>query len=221
MSDNYQTDEEQIEAIKKWWAENGKSTVAGILIAVAGVFGWQGWQKQQQEASYAASAAYQNLMKTVVEAEGKLEGEGLATATHLADSLKAEHASSVYAQFAALYKAQFAVNSNDLEQAEAELRWVLAQNPAAEINAQARLRLARVLLAKQQHEQALSELSGETDGYKPLYLELKGDIYLAKGDADKAREFYQQAKLLNAEDDAAANNLLDLKLQQLTPVEGA
>ena len=221
MSENYQTEEEQIEAIKKWWAENGKSTVAGIAIAVASVFGWQGWQKQQLEAGYAASAAYQNLMQTVSESQGKLEGENLATATHLAETLKAEHASSVYAQFAALYKAQFAVTANDLDTAESELRWVLTQKPSVELNAQARLRLARVLLAKQQYDQALAELTGDVDGYKPLYLELQADIYLAKGDAEKARDFYQQAKQLNAVDNPGANNLLDLKLQQLTPAEGA
>ena len=47
MSDSYRTEEEQVEALKAWWRENGKSTVVAIAMAVMGVFGWQGWQKQQ------------------------------------------------------------------------------------------------------------------------------------------------------------------------------
>ena len=221
MSENYQTEEEQIEAIKRWWAENGKSTVVGIVLAVAAVFGWQGWQKQEQASTYAASALYQDLLQTVSQSTGKLEGEALATAGHLADKLKSEYSSSVYAQFASLYKAQFAVNANNLDEAQAELRWVLQQNPSAELKAQTHLRLARVLLAKQQYEQALVELSGSSAGYEALFNEVKGDIHLAKGESQKAREFYLQAKALNTEAaQGAANNLLELKLQQLQPSEG-
>jgi predicted negative regulator of RcsB-dependent stress response len=32
--DVYNTEEEQVEAIKKWWNENGKSIITGIIIAV-------------------------------------------------------------------------------------------------------------------------------------------------------------------------------------------
>ena len=31
--DVYKTEEEQVEAIKKWWQENGKSIIAGVVIA--------------------------------------------------------------------------------------------------------------------------------------------------------------------------------------------
>lgn len=216
MSENYQTEEEQIEAIKRWWAENGKSTVVGIVLAIAGVFGWQGWQKQQQESAYTASAVYQELLQAVSQSQGQLEGEALSTASHLADTLKADYSSSVYAQFASLYKAQFAVNANKLDEAEAELRWLLQQSPSAELAIQAHLRLARVLLAKQQFDQALAELTGPSAGYEALFNEVKGDIYLAKGESQKARDFYLQAKELNP---GAANNLLELKLQQLQPSE--
>lgn len=220
MSENFETDEEQIEAIKKWWAENGKSTVAGIALAVAAVFGWQGWEKQQQETAYAASSAYQTLVQAVEQGQGQLAGEQLSTAQHMADTLKNDFSSTVYAQFAALYKAQFAVTAKDLDTAEIELRWVLQQQPAAELAAQTRLRIARVLLAKQQYDNALAELNGQALGYEALYFELKGDIYVAKGELEKARDSYQQAKSVSADTTASrANNLLDLKIQQLPKAE--
>lgn len=217
MSENYQTEEEQIEAIKRWWKENGKSTLLGIALAIGGVFGWKGWQEQQQDASYSASSAYQGLLAVVDNNQQPLTDEQISTANHLADILKNDFSSSAYAQFAALYKAQLAVKANDLDTAEAELRWVLLQGPAAEVKAQTHLRLARVLLAKQQYDQALSELTAEALAYKPLYLELKGDIYVAKGDVSAARDAYQQAQ--SSAVDNAPNSLLELKIQQLKIAE--
>ncbi|MEW8396328.1 MAG: tetratricopeptide repeat protein, partial [Candidatus Thiodiazotropha sp.] len=37
----YQTEEEQVEAIKRWWKENGTSVIAGLVIGLGGIFGWQ------------------------------------------------------------------------------------------------------------------------------------------------------------------------------------
>ena len=41
------TEEEQIEAIKRWWKKNGSSLLLGIALALAIVFGWQAWQNHQ------------------------------------------------------------------------------------------------------------------------------------------------------------------------------
>ena len=37
------TEEEQIEALKRWWDENGKQVVLAIVLTVGGYFGWQAW----------------------------------------------------------------------------------------------------------------------------------------------------------------------------------
>lgn len=222
MSDGYQTEEEQIEAIKKWWKENGTSTLVGIALAVAAVFGWQGWQKQQQESAYSASAMYQNLIGIANTEQGQLTDEQISTANHLAETLKTDFRSSSYAQFAALYKAKFAVAANDLDAAESELRWVLGQSLDPEMAAQTRLRLSRVLSAKQQYDEAMNVLSGDALAYAALYDEQKGDIYLAQGNNDSARQAYNDAKQKNSESEKQVNNaLLELKLQQLKIAEGA
>ena len=51
----YQTDEEQVEAIKRWWKENGKSVIGGIVLRFAVIGGWQGWQGYQRNQGEAAS----------------------------------------------------------------------------------------------------------------------------------------------------------------------
>ena len=40
--DVYKTEEEQVEAIKKWWNENGKSIIVGIVVGITAIFGWRG-----------------------------------------------------------------------------------------------------------------------------------------------------------------------------------
>lgn len=220
MSQEYSTDDEQVEALKKWWRENGKSTVIAIVVAISGVLGWQGWQKQQQAEIAAASAVYQNML-TAVESQ-PLTDEQKATANHLAETLKQDFPASAYAQFAAFYKAKFAVEANNLELAETELRWVLDSKATSEVVLQAKLRLARVQYAKQQFDEALATLSGDAQGYAAAFEELRGDIYRAKGDDDQARLAYQKAKDLNQQAQNPVNNpLLNLKAEQLTGSEGA
>ena len=35
--DIYQTEDEQVEALKKWWEENGKSVIFGLCIGVVAI----------------------------------------------------------------------------------------------------------------------------------------------------------------------------------------
>ena len=40
MADHMQ-DEADLEALKRWWDENGKGIVAAVVVAVLGTVGWQ------------------------------------------------------------------------------------------------------------------------------------------------------------------------------------
>ncbi|MFA7552998.1 MAG: tetratricopeptide repeat protein [Spongiibacteraceae bacterium] len=216
MAEDYQTEDEQVEALKTWWRENGKSTVATVVIAIVAVFGWQGWQKQQEQELSAASAIYQNLMVASTGNNGIVTDAQAATARHLADTLKNDFSSTTYARFAAFYKAKFAVDANDLPAAEQELRWVLDNGSTPELILQARLRLARVLAAQQKFTEALAQLEDDAGGMPDQFAEVRGDIYLASGDKAKALEAYQKALMLaQALPQSAGNPLLNLKIQQL------
>ena len=60
--DIYQTEEEQVEALKKWWAENGKSAVFGVVLGLGAIFGWREWQDYETARAMAASELYQELV---------------------------------------------------------------------------------------------------------------------------------------------------------------
>ncbi len=214
MADSYHSEEEQVEALKRWWQENGKSTVISIVVAIAAVMGWQGYQKQQQSALEAASSIYQNLLLASSGENGVVTPEQTATANHLADTLKQDFSSSTYASFAALYKAKLAVGKGDLKAAESELRWVLEQSDLPEIDMQATLRLARVLAAQESFDEALALLE-KADAVSAEAEEVRGDVFYARGDLESANLAYQKSQELFLGIGAQPNSLLRMKIQQL------
>nr|WP_281388611.1 tetratricopeptide repeat protein [Litorivivens lipolytica] len=201
--------------MKKWWADNGKSTVLGIVVAVAAVFGWQGWQKQQEGKLAEASASYQSLLEADSAAE--TDSSKVTTAQHLAETLKADYPGTTYAIFGAMYKAKYAAQINKWEEAEAELRWVLDQKPNDPLLLQAKVRLAHVLLAQKRYEDAQNILAGsELGSYAALIAETRGDILMAQGDKAGALAAYEQAKTeLAALENASQNPLLEMKINDL------
>lgn len=218
----YQTEEEQIEALKAWFRENGRHLLLGILVAAVAAFGVFSWQQRQQHRAETASVDYQNLLNAVRAVETNAgdaakSKEQLATARHLAEKLKTDFDGSTYAHFAALFKAKLAVEENDLAQAEAELKWVLEHKPADDIKALAQLRLARVLHAKGDNAGALAQLDEKSAGsYASAYFQLKGDIAQANGDVEAARAAYVRAQELEKQMSSPINDpLLDMKLRDL------
>ncbi len=213
------TEEEQVEALKNWWKENGRSTVIGVVAAVAIVLGWRGWQDYQQNTAAAASALYQNLLAAAVVQQGEsLTEEKRKTAEHLAGQLKTDFESLAYARYAALWLAKSAVESGNLTRAEEELNWVLSHDPDETLAGITRLRLARVQLAMGNADQALSQLKGSpAAGFQASFYEVQGDIYQAMGREEDARQAYVKAK---AAPQGEQRPLLAMKLDDLAVAEG-
>jgi predicted negative regulator of RcsB-dependent stress response len=212
------TEEEQIEAIKSWWKENGKSLVIMIAIAVAAVYGFKAWQKQQLEASENASAMYQQLIAVVEPIENADKAENLATAKHLSANLKNDFSDTQYAKFAALLMAKVAVNAEDLTTAEQELNWLLAAEPSPLVKSIAMIRKAQILAELQKYQEALVLVkSVDLAALIVQAAELEGDIHLAMGNKDEARNAYKKA--LTAMPANASEDLISLKLNDLTEEE--
>lgn len=217
--DSYRTDDEQIEALKTWWSENGKSTVLGIVVAIALVFGWQGWQKQNESRLAEAAATYQSLLEA--DAAVRSDSAKAATAKHLAETLKSEFSGSTYAVFGAMYKAKYAAKDSDWQTAESELRWVIEQKPDEPLKLQAKVRLAHVLLEQKRYADAQAALAGsELGSYAALIAETRGDILLAQGAKPAALEAFQQAKRELARlENASPNPILEMKIRDLQPAQ--
>lgn len=208
------TEEEQLEQMKRWWNENGKSTVTGVLLAVAAYLGYEGWQGQQQKTAEAASAVYQNMLESV--SAPVLSDEQQATASHLAGELKNNHGDSLYANYGAMMLARIAVQNNELDKAAAELRWVLDQNPQGPVADLTRSRLARVLAEKGAYTEAHKLVASTGNkNVESLYAEVRGDIYLQENNFSAARTAYDQALADLQSFEEGQRSLLQIKLQNV------
>jgi predicted negative regulator of RcsB-dependent stress response len=189
------TEEEQVEAIKRWFSENGTFLVVGIVVVLAVVFGYRTWETQTREAAEAASVKYEELVVAVtVSPLEELSEENLSTGQFIAEELKQDYSGTTYAHFAAMHIAKIHVQGGDLDAALKELEWVLANDPDEKIKAIANIRVARVLHGQAKDEDALAVLDKTNSaGHEASYDELRGDVLLAMGKPDEAREAYQRA----------------------------
>lgn len=217
--DQYRTEEEQVEALRRWWDENGRSTIAAIVVAVAVGFGWQAYKSNDQQKQENASDLYQSMLQGIAQTGATAEQE--ETVIDIAEQLKGDYSGSTYAQFAALHLASRAVGDNDLAEAEAQLRWVLGKAAKGSDTAEvAQLRLARVLAAAGDADQALAILAQAGEGpYQASYAVARGDILLMQGREEEAREAYANARILAGDAQGQVNlPSLEQKMQSLMPV---
>ena len=101
--------------------------------------------------------------------------------------------SFAYASGARLRQAQMAANLHRYDEAIAHLQWVVDNSKDEGLSQLAALRMARLLYAQEKTDQALAMLDKDAGRFLPLYLELRGDILLAKGERESARTAYSEA----------------------------
>ncbi|HDP88930.1 MAG TPA: tetratricopeptide repeat protein [Thioalkalivibrio sp.] len=200
---DYNNEDEQLEALKQWWKENGAAVIAGIVLGAGALFGWKFWQDYQVEQAEAASAIY---------AEMRVEGADVDTRVAGAETLKSDYARGPYAALAALEAAAALVEAGRLADAEAQLRWAMDSARMPEVAEVARLRLAQVVVAQGRAQDVLDLLKTELpEAYAGLVDELRGDAYRLLGDVEAARRAYDRA-LLNA---GSRSEYLQLKRDDL------
>lgn len=209
--DNYRTEEEQIEALKRWWKENGRGALIGVVLALGLGFGWQFWQKNRRIDAQDASDVYQQMLLAL----SREEAQGVEPVHALATRLKASHPGTGYAHFAALHLARLAVLADEPAQAEAELRWVRSMaGEGDDLHQAATLRLARLLASRGDTDRALALLAAGSSDYEASYAIARGDIFLHLGREPEALAAYESAARA-LESDAPVPQTLREKLQYL------
>ncbi len=207
------TEEEQVEALKRWWKENGLSLVAGVAIAAAGVIGWNAWQGYQENQATAASMRYQQLINLT--GGETLDEERLPEARALVTEIVDEHGNTLYADLARLIDARLAVTQGDSAAAQSSLEAVIDAGRHDYVTGLARLRLARLQVADGDAEAALATLeAGVPEALAAQRAEVRGDAHHALGRDDAAGEAWREALALAEADDQPLYGV-QLKLDNL------
>jgi len=206
--DIYSTEQEQLEAIKKWLREYAKYIMGAIIVVLAISYGWRYWQQEQMGIHGQASMLFEQGLAAMAT-------NNPAEFQPIAQQLTTQYKSTPYAKLAALLLAKQFVDAGKLDAALAQLNWVIENADNSSLKQIARIRAARILLAQQNAKQALALLQPiDNTSYLPLINEVKGDILLAMQQPQQARQAYMQAlNLLPA--DAATRPLVQMKVNQL------
>ncbi len=207
----YETEEEQIAAIKSWWKKNGTSTVTGIIGGILIVGGWNFWQSYQTDKASQASNLYQELLQ-------KQKDENQEAVEKLSQKLTEQFSSTSYADYAVLFSAKNKVHQGNLDEAKIALEKLMNNAGSDEAKNIARLRLARLMLASGDFEKGLQIIAeadaSRNEGFEASYNELKGDLYVALDRLGEARTAYESAMR-----EGSTSAILQFKMDDITAPE--
>ncbi len=199
----YDSEEQQVEAIKDWWKENGKAVILGAVIGLGGLFGWRYYQDSVVSGQEAASDAYGKTIQA-------LQAQGL-DATEQVQTFINDNADREYAVLAALQLSQAQVAEAQYKEALAQLEWAKANTKDDAIAPVITLRLARVKAETGDIDGAIADLSAmQVAGWEGRVAELKGDLLLRNGDSEGALTAYSEAQQA-----ADASQSIQFKLDDL------
>lgn len=203
------TEEEQLEIIKKWWQKH--STLITILLSIIllSASGYKYWRWHQEKITAQASNAYEHLMVAFANQDYK----GVQS---YSNQLITQYSHTVYASAARLTLSKLDMNNEEFDKAKKELDYVANNAPVSALKQIARIRIARLFVAKKAYQQALSELAQVDDeAYIPVVNEIKGDIYAATGKYQDAILAYKKA-MSQVRTHGVGNLYLEMKTNELT-----
>ncbi|WP_085298967.1 YfgM family protein [Cognaticolwellia mytili] len=184
--DIHQTEEQQVEAIKGFWKDNGNAIIAGLAIGFAGFIGLNYYNDHKLQLEVNTSEAYQVMLDAAAKDNASLEASGKAFIT--------ENNDSSYTMLTAIALAKEAAEKQNWAQAETYLAMAIDKSVDDSIKAIATVRLARVQLQLEKYDEALATLSVTLPtAFSAGVEEVKGDIYFKQGKTELARNAYQVA----------------------------
>ena len=204
----YMTEEEQLQAIKKWWLRYNTPILVVLSLIMLAVAGYRYWNWHEEKRLTQASTAYDHLMVSFSEHHNK-------EVRSYANQLIKNYDQTVYADAARMTLAKLYVEKEDNKRAIDLLGAVVSNSKVPALKQVAKIRIARLLVSQKSYDQALNELSVVDDNaYMTIVNELKGDIFVEKGEYQQAMTSYKMA-IEEAKTHGIGNLFLEMKTNEL------
>ena len=195
------TEEEQVDKIKKWWNSNGKQIIAGAVLGLAGVFGWNSYGDYQDSQALNSRTLYLSYASD-------------SSNVGAYDKLIKDHPSSSYADQATLLMAKYLFEAENYSLALEALKPLISSENTV-IASTAMLRSASLYLELGEHNKALTILNVDAEeGFSGLFYNLTGDIYLDLSNNEEAKKYYSLA-IENITENSSLTQLIQIKLDDL------
>jgi predicted negative regulator of RcsB-dependent stress response len=202
----YSNENEQVDALRQFFANNGKFLAVGVIIGIAALGGWRFWSSHQEGTDKAASAEYQQLTSAM---QADKPDSLAAVATFASEN------NNTYGALASLDLAKQYVETNQLDKAITLLQSGLKDTKDANLQAVINLRLARIQLQQSQADAALSTLNNvKGDGWTAIVADIRGEALLSKGDKQGARDAW--SKGAESQASPALKQMLHMKMNNLS-----
>jgi predicted negative regulator of RcsB-dependent stress response len=204
------TEEENTEFLSSLWDTYKYLILLSLVLLGAGIFGWESWSQNRISNLQDSANMYESFINS-------LNDEDLDQKV-LADQIIKKYPNTLYADLVTFHLAKISVEEEDLKKAEEHLTWILQRHDSKwgsdfdPIEATARLRLARVLIANDNSNKAL-EIINESKS-------MSSSLHEVKGDAEEKLGFYAEAKLsylkaLESNQSQSVEAILKMKLANL------
>jgi predicted negative regulator of RcsB-dependent stress response len=182
----FDNDEQQSEHFKNFYNLHKFKIFSAIAVFLVAFFAYQYLESVNQSNDEEASQLFQDVIVSKIGNIDEIKSK--------VGELQNDFSNSPYAARASIYYSKLLVETGDYTAAAKELIWASGENIEPSIQSMANYLLGNLYLVEKKLDEAL-EVANKiiTDGYIGLANDLKGDIYLAKGDKENAIKSYELA----------------------------
>ncbi|WP_376695446.1 YfgM family protein [Wenzhouxiangella sp. EGI_FJ10305] len=200
---------EQGERVRRWIKEYSSAIIVALILAFGGIFGFRQWQDYRADQQVMGSDYYQVVRQQV--ADGNLD-----SAASEYQAMQDAVGETAYTGLAGMHLAAAWIEDGRLSPAADVYRGIIDNRRLESLWPVATVRLARVLEAQGQHEEALALLDGSApEGFEATWAELKGDLLFERGRIAEARSAWEDALARRTADGGNAQ-LLQIKIDAAT-----
>jgi predicted negative regulator of RcsB-dependent stress response len=206
---SYHDEQESIESLKAWWAQWGNASTWIVLVVLVAGAAWNGWNFWERRQAAEAAVLYDQVQQAVASGDK-------AKITRVAGDMEDKFSGTAYAQMTALAAAKALYAAGDEPAAKMQLQWVIDHAKDDAFKQVAKLRLASLLLDEKAYDAGLALLAEpQSDAFKGVVADGRGDLLVAQGKRDDARTAYKLALDTLPKSDTSMRQLIQFKLDAL------
>ncbi len=204
--ESFPVEKDPVDAVRRFFAEYGKTVIAGLVLGIIALTGWYYWQSYQKMTRIEIASTWQQVNQALLTDKAN----GVAAMERFASSN-----SNNYGALASLQLSRYFIENNEFAKAEQQLMQASRQTKESNLLALIKLQLARIQLQQKKPDDALKTLNTVTGtGWAAMVQAVRGDALLSQGHIQGARDAYANGIQSGASEEL--NSLLRMKLNNLS-----
>ncbi|MBF0265485.1 MAG: tetratricopeptide repeat protein [Gammaproteobacteria bacterium] len=196
----YETEEQQVAAIKAWWKDNYQKVAVVAIVGIGSILGVQSYLKNVQLKKESASDHFNQVLSGAKDNQEDI----IIGRTEI---LKNEHADSPYTVQASMLKAKVLVDKKDYQGAIKEFDWVASNTTDESLKQISYIRKIKLLMELGNNNEAMNEIKPlvnisdksstesiiNSNPFMPVLNEIYGDLLVILNKKNEAKKAYDSA----------------------------